>query len=195
VFSILGEGLNVNVHACSFFTVFCFPAAGLGPLATERDLTAERGRRHLCHSSCPWLLPPAAATSTHAGAAARLSRWARELLASQGLCGPPERRRQAPAAGTNTPVCCWVTVRMLGSSGASGLLCTGPRVQALAFRPQAGDAANPGAGEWSKTSLSSGMCLCFPSGLTSCVHGPPELALPLAKVLCNSRALSVADGV
>lgn len=90
--------MYMRVH---FFTVFCFPAAGVGPLAAARDLTAERGRMRLCPGSCPQLLLATAATSAHTGAAAWLLCWDQELLASQGLSGPVPPHKEA--AGTH----CW----------------------------------------------------------------------------------------
>lgn len=89
--------LTVNVHVCSFFAVFCFPAAGVGPSAAARGLTAERGRTRLCRGSRP--LPPCPPAQepplgSRAGpGAARFS-------------GSPRspRRWQAPAASTRTGV-------------------------------------------------------------------------------------------
>lgn len=99
------------MYMCVHF-LLCF-ASRLLVLAAVRDLTAEKGRMHLCHGSCPRLLLPTATTSAHTRAAALLSCWDWELLASQGLSSPSPGRQQAAAAGTCVPACCWFTVMML----------------------------------------------------------------------------------
>lgn len=49
--------MYMRVH---FFTVCCFPAAGVGPLAAARDPAVERDRTCLVHGACPQLLLPTA---------------------------------------------------------------------------------------------------------------------------------------
>lgn len=87
--------MYMRVH---FFTVCCFPAAGVGPLAAARDPAAERDRTCLCHGACPRLLLPTATTAPVQGPQLG-SFWHQELLAPQGLSGPAEEAMGA-AAGT-----------------------------------------------------------------------------------------------
>lgn len=152
-----------------FFTVCCFPAAGVGPLAAARDPAAESDRTCPCHSACPRLLLPTATTAP---------------VQSPGLAHTGTRSSSGPLWSHRggdgccgwrlCPACCWFTVTMLGTQ-------QGPRVPALATPSQAGDAPHLQAGERRKPSLSSGTCSCFPSGLQSRARAPPALALPPAK--------------
>lgn len=157
--------MYMRVH---FFSVCCFPAAGVGPLAAARDLAAERGRTWLCHSACPQLLLPLPPWPLCRAPAWLILRPG----APQGLSGPSEEAMVLWLAPV--PTCCWFTVMMLGRQ-------QGPRVPALATPSQARDTPHLQAGERRNPSLSSGMCSCFPSGLQSCARAPPALALPLAK--------------
>lgn len=74
-----------------FFTVCCFPAAGVGPLAAARDPAAERDRTCLCHGACPWLLLPTATTAPVQGPSLAHSGTRSSSLLRASLV-PPRRR-------------------------------------------------------------------------------------------------------
>lgn len=150
--------MYTRVH---FFTVCCFPAAGVGPLAAARDPAVEKDRICLGHAVCPQLLLPTATM-------APVQSPSLAHTASRSSSGPLSSLQGGDGAVAGTGVLlvhCDGAGEAAGPSSAISSTCH----------------PTPLSRRTEKPSLSSGMCSCFPSGLQSCAQAPPALALPLAK--------------
>lgn len=159
-----------------FFTVCCFWAAGVGPLAAARDPATERDRTCLCHGACLQLLVPTA-TMAPVQSLAHTGTRSSELLRASLV---PPRRRWC-CVWHLCPACCWFTVMMLGRQ-------QGPRVPALAVSSTRHPAPPSRRTEKALSFLRNVFVFSLWAAEpcpSPCGTGPPS-----SQVLCNSRALS-----